>query len=445
MKLKTSISIALLCSFIIIGLVDLAYLKPPVFTKTIQTEALGSINIAQPLGGAKRLVIAFVDFKTYPSESLQQKLAVTGDTLALIDTSVVFNKFTAQTGQCLTTEWLSTLVDSITKALPNSGNQNSMLAGIAEGALLPFLGSQTQYAEAISYVSIGFNVKLPKDLVLCSNLAKQFSSHSENLSIVPHKDWQVLWSDQPDAETGVFIKALGNVNTQIAPYDTPLDSLLLSALTTPINAYAPPMPVVEVPVKNTVDTVTLFYSGDGGWRDLDRTIAGEMAALNYPVVGVDVLRYFWGHKTPEQAAADLSATLTYYRKHWHVKQFVLTGYSFGADILPVLYNRLPEADKNSVSLLVLIALAKSADFEIHVSGWLGQSSGELVLEPELVKIPKDKILCIYGREEKTETACLDLYNTDAKVLELPGGHHFDQDYPKLTRQILAVYQQKAIQ
>ncbi len=444
MKLKTSISIALLCGFIIISFVGLAYLKPPVFTKTIQTEALGPINIAQPLWGARGLVIAFVDFKTYPNESLQQKLAVTGDSLALIDSSLVFNKFTAQSGQCLTTEWLTGLLGEFTKALPDSANQHTVLVGIAEGALLPFLGSQTHNTEAISYVSIGFTVKIPKALVLCPNLAMQFNSQSENLSSVPHKDWQVLWSDQPDPETGVFIKALGNVNTQIVPYDTPLDTLLLSALTTSVNAEAPPMPVVEVPVKAAVDNVTLFYSGDGGWRDLDRTIAGEMVALNYPVVGVDVLRYFWGHKTPEQAAADLSATMAYYRKHWHVKQFVLTGYSFGADILPVLYNRLPEEDKDSVSLLVLIALAKSADFEIHVSGWLGQSSGELVLAPELVKIPKAKILCIYGREEKAETACLDLYNTEAKVLELPGGHHFDQDYPKLTRQILDVYQQKAI-
>ena len=420
MKLKTSISIALLCGFIIISFVGLAYLKPPVFTKTIQTEALGPINIAQPLWGARGLVIAFVDFKTYPNESLQQKLAVTGDSLALIDSSLVFNKFTAQSGQCLTTEWLTGLLGEFTKALPDSANQHTVLVGIAEGALLPFLGSQTHNTEAISYVSIGFTVKIPKALVLCPNLAMQFNSQSENLSSVPHKDWQVLWSDQPDPETGVFIKALGNVNTQIVPYDTPLDTLLLSALTTSVNAEAPPMPVVEVPVKAAVDNVTLFYSGDGGWRDLDRTIAGEMVALNYPVVGVDVLRYFWGHKTPEQAAADLSATMAYYRKHWHVKQFVLTGYSFGADILPVLYNRLPEEDKDSVSLLVLIALAKSADFEIHVSGWLGQSSGELVLAPELVKIPK------------------------AKILELPGGHHFDQDYPKLTRQILDVYQQKAI-
>ena len=169
-----------------------------------------------------------------------------------------------------------------------------------------------------------------------------------------------------------------------------------------------------------------------------------MVKLNYPVVGVDVLRYFWEHKTPEQAAADLSATMAYYRKHWQVGTFVLTGYSFGADILPALYNRLPQNDKDSVALLVLLALAESADFEIHVSGWLGHSSGELPLAPELAKIAKSKLLCVYGRDEKAETACNNLLNTEANIVELPGGHHFDQDYPKLTRQILDVYQQHHI-
>ena len=52
-----------------------------------------------------------------------------------------------------------------------------------------------------------------------------------------------------------------------------------------------------------------------------------MAALNYPVVGVDVLRYFWEHKTPEQAAADLSATMAYYRKKLGYKVFC-TGWLF---------------------------------------------------------------------------------------------------------------------
>ena len=79
-----------------------------------------------------------------------------------------------------------------------------------------------------------------------------------------------------------------------------------------------------------------------------------------------------------------------------------------------------------------------------MTGWLGQSAGEFDLAPELAQIPKNKILCIYGSDEKAETACLDIDNTEAKILELPGGHHFDQDYPKLTQKILDVYQQKGI-
>ena len=136
--------------------------------------------------------------------------------------------------------------------------------------------------------------------------------------------------------------------------------------------------------------------------------------------------------------------MAYYRKNWGTKSFVLAGYSFGADILPAIYNRLSPKDKDSVGLLVLLALANSADFEIHVSGWLGQSAGELPLAPELMQIPKNKILCIYGKDEKAETACTGLQNSGAKILELPGGHHFDQDYPKLTRQILDVYRLHSI-
>lgn len=260
-------------------------------------------------------------------------------------------------------------------------------------------------------------------------------------------NWRAVWTDQPDDATGIFIRDLGAIDTRIAPYDTPLDALLLEELATMLGLdqqVKPPLPVVELPSANTSDTITLFYSGDGGWRDLDRTVAGEMAAQNYSVVGVDVLRYFWEHKTPEQAAADLSATMAYYRQHWGSKKFVLAGYSFGADILPSVYNRLPQADQDSMPLMVLLALADFADFEIHVSGWLGQSGGEVALAMELAKLPSEKVLCVYGIEEKTETACTSLANSKATLLELPGGHHFDQDYPKLTGKILDVYRQHGI-
>jgi len=68
------------------------------------------------------------------------------------------------------------------------------------------------------------------------------------------------------------------------------------------------------------------------------------------------------------------------------------------------------------------------------------------LAPELARIPKNKMLCIYGKEEKaaTGTACSSLQNSEARVIELPGGHHFDRDYPKLTRLILNNYWQHGI-
>ena len=48
--------------------------------------------------------------------------------------------------------------------------------------------------------------------------------------------------------------------------------------------------------------MAVVYSGDGGWRDIDKDIAGRLQASGIPVVGVDSLRYFWSEKTPEQTA-----------------------------------------------------------------------------------------------------------------------------------------------
>ena len=64
-----------------------------------------------------------------------------------------------------------------------------------------------------------------------------------------------------------------------------------------------------------------------------------MAADGFPVVGVDAMRYFWQHKSPEQASQDLSQLMQQYREKWGAKHFVLAGFSFGADVLPALYNR----------------------------------------------------------------------------------------------------------
>ena len=449
MKIKKILLVCLLLILAVTGIKWVSHNNPPILQESIHTESFGEITIARPMWDSQDLTLAFVDTKKIPATALGKRLAATGVTAVIVDIWQVFKGFNSKTEECLDENSVVTTINALVRELPTPSTNHLIVVGIAEGALIPFINAQSTPKNTVTNISIGFSVDLPSDLNLCPPLLSHYQNQKHSLVSSPslEDNWRSVWTDQPSTETAIFIKTLGNVETRIAAYDTPLDTLLVEELNATLgksNQSSPAMPVVEVPAASPKDTVTIFYSGDGGWRDLDRTVAGEMAALSYRVVGVDVLRYFWEHKTPEQAAADLAATMAYYRKAWGVKSFVLAGYSFGADILPAIYNRLPPQDKDSVALLVLLALANSADFEIHVSGWLGKSSGEQSLAPELAQIPKHKILCVYGKDEKAETACTGLLNSEAKILELPGGHHFDQDYPKLTRQILDSYRQHYI-
>ena len=449
MRITKPLLICFFLSAAVIGIWLASRIHPPVFQETVSLENLTDISVAGPMWGSHGLALVFVDTHKYPASNLAMSLAATGITAAVVDMGQIFDQFKPDSKVCLDHNFIAATAEAVNKQRTLPTGSRLIVTGIGEGGLLPFINAQSGSRDNVTNLSVSFSVRLPTNVALCPPLAIQIQDQKSSLvsSTVLKSNWRSVWTDHPNNETAIFIKTLGIVNIRIAPYDTPLDTVLIEEIKTILGQTgqsSPPIPVVEVPSVKPSDNVTLFYSGDGGWRDLDRTVAEEMAALNYPVVGVDVLRYFWDRKTPEQAAIDLSATMEYYRKNWGTKMFTLAGFSFGADIMPVIYNRLPSQDKDNVTLLVLIALAKSADFEIHVSGWLGQNKGEMPLSSEWAMIPKSKILCIYGAEEKADTACTDLINSEATIMELPGGHHFDEDYPKLTREILDVYRQHGL-
>lgn len=201
------------------------------------------------------------------------------------------------------------------------------------------------------------------------------------------------------------------------------------------------LPLVEGLVTPTRDTVAIFYSGDGGWRDIDQRIAARLNEKGVPVVGVDALRYFWSEKAPETTAADLSAIIAHYRKRLGVSRVVLIGYSFGANLLPKVYARLPEADRSAVTLLSLLALSRQADFEIAVSGWLGAAGAGKHGDPidHLASVEAAKIQCVYGLDEEA-SGCPALEPRVKDGIELiarPGGHHFDENYQLVADRILA--------
>lgn len=316
-------------------------------------------------------------------------------------------------------------------ALQQLDGPPTLVAGIGPGAALAWRWLAQQDNEQAQAISIGFSIEQPD----CPAPLPTQAAHGH---------WLAAWNDNPDDASARFVREqTHNSENLISDYSVSLQQLLSNQVQRHLQGVRDPMPVIEVPASGNNDTVTLFYSGDGGWRDLDMQVAGEMAKRGYPIVGIDAMRYFWQHKSPEQASQDLAQLMQLYRQKWGAKRFVLAGFSFGADVLPALYNRLPAADQQDVSAILLLALAHSGSFEIEVQGWLGKVGQEAPTGPELSKLPARKLLCVYGIEDLDASGCTQPEVTGER-LQLPGGHHFDENYPALAERLLQAIQTRQV-
>jgi type IV secretory pathway VirJ component len=200
------------------------------------------------------------------------------------------------------------------------------------------------------------------------------------------------------------------------------------------------LPLVEVqPAQANGDAVAILYSGDGGWRDLDQRLAGELADKGMPVVGVDVLRYFWHRKSPDAAARDLARVVRHYRAAWHRDRVLLIGFSFGANMLPFLYNRLPSELQATVRLIVLLSPERRTAFDVDPRDWFGAATtaGQVDIAPQVATLPAAAVLCIYGEEEAGDSLCTLPQSSALRLVRKPGGHHFDENYDQLADEILA--------
>ena len=202
------------------------------------------------------------------------------------------------------------------------------------------------------------------------------------------------------------------------------------------------LPLVEIAGSRADQTLVLFLSGDGGWRDLDKTIAERLAGEGLQVVGFDCLRYFWAARSPAELAEALGRTMDHYRRSWGSQRFVLAGYSFGADVLPAALSRMPDELRSDVIKVVLLGLSDQAEWVIHPAEWIGiRAAGDPVL-PDAAKLDMRRVLCISGREEEV-SLCRDPALSQAERIETSGGHHFDGDYQGLALKILASIRRSA--
>lgn len=199
------------------------------------------------------------------------------------------------------------------------------------------------------------------------------------------------------------------------------------------------LPIVDIPAQGKAQSVAIFFSGDGGWRDIDKSLGDEMARNGIHVVGVDSLRYFWSERTPDEIAQDTAAILSEADPGGKLPLSVF-GYSFGADTFPFAWSKLPDPLKARTRMVALLGTEKTTKFQVSVGGWLG-IGGDQDVAQAITTIPPQKVLCVHGTEED-ETACTDPRLKGVEVLTIEGGHHFDEEYDALAGKLIEALQKR---
>lgn len=184
------------------------------------------------------------------------------------------------------------------------------------------------------------------------------------------------------------------------------------------------------------DEFALLLTGDGGWAGLDRELAAHLAASGVPTVALNSLKYFWTERTPAQTARDVARVLRHYLVAWNKQRVLLVGYSFGADVLPFVVNRLPPELRARVTSVSLLGIDSNASFEVRVSDWIGSDAGGPPTRPELAAMGHVPVLCVYGAGE-ADSICPGLSAAEVTREEIGRGHHFSGEYARLAQRILA--------
>ena len=196
------------------------------------------------------------------------------------------------------------------------------------------------------------------------------------------------------------------------------------------------LPLEEVHAGEAGQQFALLVTGDGGWAGLDQELAARLAAHGVATVALNSLKYFWTQRTPDRTAQDVARVMRHYLAAWHAQRVLLIGYSFGADVLPFVMNRLPPELRARVASVSLLGIDAHASFEVHVAEWVGGDAGGPPTRPELAELKAVPVLCLYG-EGETDSICPQLPPGSATSEQIGKGHHFSGEYAQLADRILS--------
>ncbi len=427
--------------------------------ETLDYGLFGTLHLSRPSGAIAHAVLLFSDKQgwTPRQDELGAALAQQGAFVVGIDLPAYLKRMESIKEKC---SYPAGHVEEVAHWIErHEGLSNySYPLVVGDGAGATFAYAMTAQAPAGTFeglLTLGWDSSLRLPKAFCPGDAGAMTATGDGgFRIVPVAKSPLIWLPQPFAR-GARINGLG------APLATAWHAL--GALLPPLADAAPgsalgtryarwrqrqnaaatalpddvaDLPLTEIaplakPSPGEPHRIAIIVTGDGGWAGLDRGIADALTAQGIRVIGFSTLKFFWHKQTPDAAAEAIARVIAHYGKSDPSARFVLIGYSFGASLVPVVVNRLPEAARARVDGGVMISPDDTAVFEIHVGDWFGSTRHDdaLPLGPEIAasKVP---LVCVHGADED-DSFCLKPQPAQVRVVDLPGGHHYDGDYAAL--------------
>ena len=433
--------------------------------ETLDTPSFGTLHIQRPSGEPKGVVLALSDSDGWTAAltGVAREIADNDYVVAGIDLNSYLDLLNRADAPCID---LATAFEQLNRLLeqryPPAVHLAPVVFGVGAGAALGYAALAQAPAERFhAGVAVDFCPELALRKPLCAGVAALESSPLPNnrgvllkaVSRLP-TTWFVF-QNRPACDAGAatqFVRGTGlarlsempgaNGLTDLQPQLAALFQWLDPSIVKQVqpDASISGVPLTEVPVSAGPERrqLAVMFSGDGGWALLDRAVTAELAKNGLPTIGWDSLSYFWKARQPDEVALDLERVLRHYLGQWKKDRVVVIGFSFGADVLPAVLNRLPPDLRERIDLLALLSLSDYAAFEFHIDNWISDdpAAGDQPVRPELEKLSALKRLCIYGADED-ETPCPKLAELGVIPVKMPGDHHFDEDYQGVAHRILA--------
>jgi type IV secretory pathway VirJ component len=421
-------------------------------TETLDYGLFGTLHLTRPKADAPPTVLFFSDREGWSArqDQLAASLADNGAFVVGFDLPTYLKKLATISGKCSypaghveeVAHWIERHEGFATYTVP-------LVVGDGAGATFAYaLTAQAPAGTFAALMTLGWDgaFRLPKEFCP-GDAGAMTAADASGARVVPVQHLPLTWIPKPFAsgarvgdllaDVRVGADAIGALMPALASSDSVGATFARWRRREDSARAAVPddladLPITDIPpTKGDAHRIAIIITGDGGWAGLDRGVADALNADGVRVIGFSTLKFFWHKQTPDAAAEAITRIVEHYGKQYPDARFVLIGYSFGASLVPVVANRMPDDARARVDGGVMISPDDEAVFEIHVGDWFGSTHHDeaIPLGPELAasKIP---LVCVHGAEED-DSYCLKPQPSIVRPVALAGGHHYEGNYAAL--------------